>query len=123
VLLAALLVLQGVTRSLADWRPCARLGDRPWLRRIPFVAGVVLGLSPCPPLLVALTAWLASGTPLRGAALSLAFFAGTTVWLAPVLVAGLLGRREYWRGLAEVAVLVSGAWFLVGGVLLLAGPA
>ncbi len=120
--LALLLLLQGLTRSFADWRPCRRFGDRPWLRRVPFVAGVVFGLSPCPPALLALTALLATGSPLRGAALALAFFVGTTVWLSPVALAGLLGRREYCRGLAEVAVLLSGAWFLVRGALLLAGP-
>jgi sulfite exporter TauE/SafE len=100
---------------------CAALPRSSALRRIPFVAGLALGLSPCPPLLLGLTALLTEARVLPGLGFLVAFFAGTTVWLVPVVGAGSLARSSRLRGVAEVAVLFSGLWFLVQGACLLRG--
>jgi sulfite exporter TauE/SafE len=112
---------------------CAVLRGSSALRRVPFVAGLALGLSPCPPLLLGLTALLTKvasplpplgeglGVRATGLAFLVAFFAGTTVWLVPFVGAGSLARSSRLRGVAEVAVLFSGMWFLIQGACLLRG--
>ncbi|MCC7494038.1 MAG: sulfite exporter TauE/SafE family protein [Fimbriimonadaceae bacterium] len=119
--LAVLLAVHAVRHSFPEWRPCAALCGRPAWRRVPLLAGLLLGLSPCPPLLLALARLLGDGRPAEAVALLLALFAGTTVWLLPLLGASSLGRREHLRGLSEVAMLLSALWFGLRGAAALLG--
>jgi sulfite exporter TauE/SafE len=119
LVLGALLIAHGFTRSFPELRPCETLCGARGLRRVPLAAGFALGLTPCPPLLAALGRLAAEASPLHGLAFLGAFFAATLPWLAPLTAAGWLGRRETLRGMAEVAVLVAGLYCVVqAGVLL-----
>lgn len=120
VILAVLLLVHGVSRSWPEWRPC-RSCAQSGLRGIPLVAGFVLGLTPCPPMLLAVTELLTGRGPVAALAFWSVFFLATSLWLMPVMAVGALGRREQVRGVAEVAVLFSGLWFGVRGACLMAG--
>jgi sulfite exporter TauE/SafE len=99
--------------------PSARLCHAEWFGRLmakfPFVAGLLVGLSPCPPLLAAIGA--AAG---HGAGYTLLFggsFACATS--AFVLPLGLLSQRavrQRLRSLAEVGAVFAGLWFVAHGV-------
>jgi sulfite exporter TauE/SafE len=117
VALALLLIAHGVGRSFPEKRTCAALCGR---RRVPLAAGFALGLSPCPPMLLGLCSLAETGGVVHAVVFVLALYAGSTLWLLPLPAAGWLGRRERLRGMAEIAVLASGLWFLARGVALLA---
>jgi sulfite exporter TauE/SafE len=120
ILMALLLLAHGLGCGLPDLRPCAWLAEHSASRRLPFIAGLALGLAPCLPLLAGLSAVSAAGL---GPALVFfaAFFVATTLWLAPLLAGGALGRGDRARGVAEVAVLICGLWFLAQGLCRLHG--
>jgi len=119
VLLSALMVLYGLSRSFPEWKVCRAFGRSPALRRFPFLAGLALGLNVCPPLMLAFTYILTVGAWGPGLAFAVAFFAGTAVYLLPVLFSGYLGRAPSLRGAAEVAAIFSGVWFLANAIALL----
>lgn len=124
-LVALGLYLMGVTRTLAF---AEKLGHALWRRVQPltrrflpartvaqaFPLGMLWGWLPCGLVYSALVAALTSGSAFRGAALMLAFGAGT---LPTLLLAGLLAVRlnEYLarpviRALAGMVVLSFGVW-------------
>ncbi|MBI2301021.1 MAG: sulfite exporter TauE/SafE family protein [Armatimonadetes bacterium] len=110
LVLAVMLLAHGLAQSFPGARGCRALCGSRWLGRTPLAAGVALGLSPCVPLSLGLTRALGLG-PWRGAGLAAAFFLGTTLWLAPLVGLGTLGRHHKLCGMAEVATVLSGVWF------------
>ena len=93
---------------------CGHLG-----RRVPFAAGLALGLTPCAPLALAVSALLTAGEFTRGLAFMVGFGLSSTAWLLPLLHVGGAGRREHWRGAAQAAMLLGGLWYLARGCALL----
>ena len=61
--------------------------------RAPFLAGLLMGISICPPFVVAAAGALRMGGAIAGALYFLSFFAGTSVLLAPMAFAPALARR------------------------------
>ncbi|MGD0110801.1 MAG: sulfite exporter TauE/SafE family protein [Armatimonadota bacterium] len=116
-LLAVALVLHGLSLSFPEWKTCRALERSGVLRRFPFLAGLALGITVCPPLMLAFTYLLTVGWG-SGVGFAVAFFLGTTVYLVPLFVSGYLSRVPSLRGAAEVAAVFSGVWFLVQAVAL-----
>jgi sulfite exporter TauE/SafE len=112
-LLAVALVLHGLSLSFPEWKTCRALERSGMLRRFPFLAGMALGISICPPLLLAFTYLLTLGHWGSGLGFAVAFFIGTTVYLVPLFLSGMLGRLPSLRGAAEVAAVCSGVWFFM----------
>lgn len=136
MLMALGLYLMGVTQALA---PLERLGQRLWQRVQPltrrflpaytvaqaFPLGLLWGWLPCGLVYSALTMALTSGSALHGAALMLAFGAGT---LPLLLLAGMLAAHlqkyaaNFWlRFGAGSLVLGFGLWGLVKMLLRFSG--
>jgi sulfite exporter TauE/SafE len=116
--LSVMLILHGLSVSFPEWRLCRALDRSALLRRFPFLAGLALGANLCPPLMLALTYLMAVGRWGAGIAFCVAFFAGTAVYLLPLLLSGYLSKLPSLRGAAQVAALFSGAWFLAQAVAL-----
>lgn len=71
----------------------ARLGKHAWLRPwLPALFGLLTGLNLCPPLLLAFANAALNGTLLGSVSFFLAFFAGTTLYLLPIPLVGLLQK-------------------------------
>jgi sulfite exporter TauE/SafE len=79
-----------------------------------FVAGVVLGLSPCAPMLGALGLAVASKSALTGGLIALAFGVGTV--LSPVLLIGAVSGK--WASVKEFKGINN---YIAGGFLVLIG--
>ena len=81
-----------------------------------------MGVKPCPPILLCVTAIVTLKSIALGLLMASCFFVGSAVFLLPLVFAGLLGRSETLKGVAAVATLFCGLWFMVKGIsLLIAG--
>jgi len=116
--LSLMLISHGLSVSFPEWRLCRALDRSAPLRRFPFLAGLALGASFCPPLMLAFTYLLTVGRWGAGAAFCVAFFAGTALYVLPLLLSGYLGKLPSLRGAAQVAAIFSGVWFLAQAVAL-----
>ncbi len=88
---------------------------------LPAVLGLVTGINVCPPFLMA----FGSAVQLPGLWQSLlfftAFFAGTSIYLAPLPLAGMVGRRDIVRITGRLAAGIVGLIYLYYGVVNMIG--
>ena len=88
---------------------------------LPIVAGLVTGLSFCPPLLLAFTGAAGQGS-LGGSLLYfLSFFAGTSLLFLPAAFVGFFRGFGALRLVGRMAAGLAGLYFLYSGVILLIG--
>jgi len=110
--LGPLMVLYGIVQSFPHWSFCRvlspRIGSRWYLALVGFLAGINL----CPPFLLAVTTVMDAGGALRGALFFFVFFVATSVYLVPLLFAGLAARFSAVRFAARVLSIASGAYFV-----------
>jgi hypothetical protein len=100
----------------ASWRTGCLLTALPaWTKRAPFVLGILAGVPLCPPLAAGIMRALSLGTAAGGAALFAGFFAGTTLYFAPLPALGLLSRPERTRRIGALAAALTGSYFLLRG--------
>lgn len=118
LLLSVMLILHGMSLSFPDWAACRALERSGATRRLPFVAGATVGASICPPFMLAFAYLLTVENWGPGIGFSVAFFAGTTVYMVPLFLSGYFGKLPSLRGAAEVAAVFSGVWFLAQAVAL-----
>jgi sulfite exporter TauE/SafE len=81
------------------------------------IGGLVTGLNPCAPVLLAFTAAAQSQTILGSLVFFLCFFVGTSVYLVPLPLLGFLGRWNRLRLVARLALGLMGAFYLYAGLL------
>jgi sulfite exporter TauE/SafE len=86
------------------------------LLRIPFFLGVFSGLNPCPPFLVGVARLLTLNNVLGGVVLFIAFFLGTSVYMAPLLFVSLFNKSARIKQIGLMVGLLSGIWFLFVGI-------
>jgi len=120
LLLAALVLAQGVVRSFPTVRWCLRLAERPVLRRYPLLGGLLSGAHLCPPLLLCLTHVATVGSAGRAIAFGGAFFVGTTLLSLPLALVPIAGRWPNVRAAAAVASVFCGLWFAASGLSVVA---
>jgi sulfite exporter TauE/SafE len=80
--------------------------------------GVVTGMNPCAPVLLAFAAAAQSRALFGAIFFFLCFFAGTSVYLLPLPLLGFMGRWNRARLVARFAVGLMGAYYLYSGLLL-----
>ncbi|RKZ27729.1 hypothetical protein DRQ36_11375 [bacterium] len=115
ILLAGLLIYQALRReSIEKTCPVKR-----WQRLTahPALFGLLLGLNPCPPFLLAVNRAIEAGGVLIGAVLFAGFFAGTSVYFLPFGLVGTLARFKAFRWIAKGIALLVGLWFAITGII------
>jgi sulfite exporter TauE/SafE len=88
----------------------------------PFLLGIATGINYCPSFLIALTRAVDLSGPLSGGLLFAAFFFGTSLFLVPLVVFGVLGNKKILRLAGQVAAVLVGTWFLTQAVLFFVKP-
>lgn len=83
----------------------------------PLLLGLLLGLSPCPAFLLAVSRAVEAGGALSGMILFAGFFFGTSVFFLPMGFIGELARFKFFRWLSHAAALLVGLWFIFNGIL------
>lgn len=100
-----------------------RLGGRAWLRPwLPVIFGLLTGVNLCPPLLLAFTNAALNGTLVGSLAFFTAFFLGTSIYLLPVPLVGVLrGNLQTGQALqtiGKMAAVMMACYYVYSGILL-----
>lgn len=89
--------------------------------KMPFLMGFLVGINVCPPFLAAAARVFA----LRDVGLSvlyfLAFFAGTSLYILPLVVLTPAARLERLKSIGWLACILSGLWFCCSGLMSFGG--
>lgn len=86
------------------------------ITRSPFLLGILTGFSVCPSFLIALTGAFGSSGPANGMMLFIGFFAGTTVYMLPFSLFGLLTTKNWITKAARMIAVVVSIYFGAMGV-------
>ncbi|MBN2430913.1 MAG: sulfite exporter TauE/SafE family protein [Acidobacteria bacterium] len=93
--------------------------QRRWGVPLPLWLGLLTGLSLCPPFLLALTETAQSPSLGHSLLFFLAFFAGTSLFLLPLPLAGVFRRIAVLRPVARLTAGVIGCYYLYLGLLMI----
>ncbi|MHC4777048.1 MAG: 4Fe-4S binding protein [Planctomycetota bacterium] len=122
--LAGILLLHVLREVDSSHWICRFLEPRRKFLRTPFLLGTFSGLAPCAPFGLAMVALLEGGEgthmsrALKGLVFFGAFFLGTTVFLLPLVSAGVAARFEPVRRLARALAAAAALFFLFSGLSL-----
>jgi sulfite exporter TauE/SafE len=118
ILFSVFLVISALRTKKCD-EGCRTTG---WTRfaEIPFVLGMITGISFCPSFLLALTKAVDHGGAFAGALLFGAFFIGTNIYFIPFVLFGIIGKTYRVRTIARIVSCVVALWFIGQAVILLA---
>ena len=99
-------------------RACSGCGVSRFMRitRSPLLLGVLTGFSICPAFLIAITGAFEASGALAGALLFTGFFAGTTVYMLPFALFGLLTKVRWITTVARFLAVAVAVYFGVVGV-------
>ena len=111
-LLGVLMIVYGVVQSFPHVGLCRAVSPRIRSGWYLVLVGFLAGINLCPPFLLAVTTVMDIGGALRGALFFLVFFLATSVYLLPLLFAGLVSRFSAVRFAGRVAALLAGLYFI-----------
>ena len=94
---------------------CSSAAPARW-QQIPLVVGFLTGANVCPPFISAIAVAVTAGSVVRAVGYFLAFFVGTSVWLAPIACAGMLTRWQPWVRLGRLAGVLAGFAYVFAGL-------
>jgi hypothetical protein len=86
------------------------------ITRSSFLLGILTGFSICPAFLIALTRAFDSSGPLNGMMMFTGFFVGTTVYMLPFALFGLLTMKDWITKAARIIAVVVAIYFMAIGV-------
>jgi len=116
MILSGLLIIGYVlTRHLRDFGLCRFLPERFFSKPVPLLLGFFVGINLCPPFLAGAVRVFELANPWKGAGYFLAFFAGTSLYLLPILAASPLTRVKRLQSVGVLACVLAGAWFIFQG--------
>jgi len=111
-LLGLMMVAYGVARSFPHVGLCRAVDPSVRSGWYLLAVGFLAGINICPPFLLAITTVMDLGGAVRGAFFFLVFFLATSVYLVPLLFAGVVTRFASVRFAARIAAVVAGLYFI-----------
>lgn len=113
--LGLLMIIYGITSldPFVRWKFCRMIQPQLNTGWFLFFPGILAGISPCPPFLLALANVFDYGGVLNGALFFFIFFLGTSVYFLPLLFAGLAVRFETVRLAARMVAIITGLYFVL----------
>jgi sulfite exporter TauE/SafE len=114
--LAASIIGFGVLLLLRKHPKTCLLAGKVKGKHASFTSGIILGLSPCYPLIGLLTLAATSGSPITGLAMGVIFGLGTT--LTPLIILGFFAGRwaKFSKEFADVNLIVTGLFLIAVGI-------
>lgn len=114
MLMALLLIFYAIGFWRPAWSFCPAGSRR--AAATPALLGLLMGVNACPPFLMSAAYVLTLHSLVKGLVYFLVFFCATTVYMVPLVFAGLLGRMAEFRWAARIAALAVGILFLCYGI-------
>ena len=113
ILLALLMVFYGISgiAPLQKLNPCRVLHLFTESRWLFFALGLLTGINPCPPFLLALLSVMEIGGIINGICFFLVFFLCTTIFLIPLILTGLINRYPTVRLSARIIAIITALYF------------
>ncbi|MEO0077717.1 MAG: sulfite exporter TauE/SafE family protein [candidate division WOR-3 bacterium] len=121
-LLGVLMVLFGAVQTFPSLGLCRVLKPAAVSGWFPFVFGLLAGISPCPPFLLAVTAAIGAGSITNALLFFSAFYLATTLYLLPLLLSGWATRYGPVRIAARIVAIIIGLYFTAVGAVRLLAP-
>ncbi|MEO0093232.1 MAG: sulfite exporter TauE/SafE family protein [candidate division WOR-3 bacterium] len=115
-ILGVLMILYGAATFFPHWTLCRHLDKFYQNRRLNLIFGFLTGINICPPFLLALTNATEMGRIWYGIVFFFFFFIATTIYLLPLLFAGLVSRFHDIRITARIVAILVGVWFVYRSV-------
>jgi len=115
ILFAIILILYGITGldPFARFTPCRFLKPHFESTQFLLLLGLLVGISPCPPFLLAFVNVLEFAGILNGVIFFLLFFLATSIYFLPLVLFGYLARFELIRTTARILSIITGIYFLL----------
>lgn len=119
IILSSALIAHGIGLPLPHAGLCERIKRHPGKRLFPYAIGGLTAVNFCPPVLLALTYSLETGSPVAGLTVFGSFFVATSLFILPAGFASYLQRCEFVATLGRLLAIVVGIVFLWQGIGLL----
>lgn len=126
IVFSLLLIFYGFFKTRTSCKTACTNGLRQrlltiWPGSIPLIAGLVTGLSFCPPFLLAFTGAVEKTTVLQSMFFFFSFFLGTSIFFIPLPFSGLLRGFAALRTIGRMAAGLIGVYYLYSGIIILIG--
>lgn len=110
-----MMLLYGLVQNAPTLPLCMGASRLMRAARLPFWLGFLVGINACPPFVAGLARLVALKDAWAGMAYFTAFFAGTTLYMSPLIAFPALGGHRRLRAVASLASVLSGLWFAALG--------
>jgi hypothetical protein len=121
IVFAAMLVWYSISKKRNLVCPVKIVTEVNNKRLIPIMLGVVNSLGFCPALLIILTRGATESTITHSYIAFLAFFVGSSLWFAPLPLAGRIRKKEILNTIGILATGLAGIIFMIKGITNLIG--
>ncbi|MCB4755806.1 MAG: sulfite exporter TauE/SafE family protein [Elusimicrobia bacterium] len=114
------LILYALAHAVFGFPLCRFLLKPGWkktLDRMPFLLGFLVGLNICPPFVAGVFRVLELGSPWGGLGYFSAFYAGTSLYLFPLLTAVPFLRQPRVQRIGQLTCVLAGLWFMTLGLV------
>ncbi len=115
IIAAAIMLAYSAVPNFPKMSACAAGMSNPAARKIPFIAGFLMGINICPPFITGFLRLLAIADIYKGVVFFLSFFTATSLYLMPALLV-VPAMSERLRGIGKTALFLCGLWYLFSGV-------
>ena len=106
------MILWGVKGFKESDKDASTCPAKKFIKTVPFIAGILTGLSPCPPFIAGITRVFVIGDMLAGLLYFLGFYVTTSLFLVPALATGFLKYRKELKLVASFVSIIFGIFFI-----------
>jgi sulfite exporter TauE/SafE len=118
IILGLTLLYFSLQKNFPEMRLCKLIKNNGSRKTFLILLGFLTGLNLCPPFLAAIVGAAGTGTILGSTIYFFAFFVGTAIFFPITVFLGLLSKIESVRIIANICMMISGAWFILKGLFL-----
>lgn len=111
-IIGGLLIYWGIKGFIEIDKQKSNCNIKKFNKTIPFLTGILTGISPCPPFIAGITRVLVLGNVFAGILYFLGFYITTSLFLIPVLTTGFLKYKKELRLIASITAVIFGLVFL-----------
>jgi sulfite exporter TauE/SafE len=118
IVLGLTLLYFSLQKNFPEMKLCKLIKNNGSRKMFLILLGFLTGLNLCPPFLAAIVGAASTGTVLGSIFYFSAFFVGTAIFFPVTIFLGLLSKIDSVRIIANICMMISGAWFILKGLFL-----